>query len=268
MRSDPQVDVATYDPFADHDEPAEPPRRARNVRSVTSAVVRSATSTNSSSTDIERRPVGQGTGSTTDKSPGSTTDKALVGVRTSCVRVVIIVFASGRVMRLVKDCDLWGCSRCSRRKAKAIATRLEAVLDGGEAHAADLTVEQWKAASKKARRCGVGYVGVKRPDDTVLILAGAPLAGRGWWLRPTAVAGVVDRVLSAPVRRVDWCALWRPSGVKRERTDPMVWRGQVPPSQMQQVFERAGFASDIDYVDCSPVEAGIRMGHALMGGGL
>ncbi len=154
----PDVESATYDPFADYDEPIPADPGAGDVRSVTRANVRSSTSTSSNSTDIERRA----TGRSTDNRAGNSADKALVGVRTSCVRrrrgrrVVIIVFASGRVMRLVKDCDLWGCTQCSRRKSKAIAARLETVLDGADAHAADLTLKQWKAASPDSSRVLMG----------------------------------------------------------------------------------------------------------------
>lgn len=172
------------------------------------------------------------------------------------------------MMRIVKECDLWSCPTCAPKKADAVVTRLREVAVTESLHASDLTDDQQKAAARMARRMEVGYVGIKRHDETVLMVTDRMMRGRDWWLKAASLDNMAGRILSARVRRVDWCALWRTGDRRKEPTDRLVWRGQVRPSRVDAVLRDAGFGPDTDYVDCSPMEAGIRLGHALNGGGL
>jgi hypothetical protein len=64
-------------------------------------------------------------------------------------RGAILVYASGRVTTVVRDCDRWPCPTCRPRRARVVAAHA-GVISGGSLYAAKLAEVDLKAATRAA----------------------------------------------------------------------------------------------------------------------
>jgi hypothetical protein len=155
-----------------------------------------------------------------------------------CPSAAILVFASGRVVRALKECDRWACSTCGPRRAEVVVAEASAA-SSGLLFAAELGPVEVKAATRAAQRHQLGRVTASRYDGGALLVTGEHLAAsdRAWSLVEVAPADLLALMLARPVRRVDWSDHWRPE-VKPAppRTDQLVDRIPCGPRRLDQVL--------------------------------
>lgn len=156
----------------------------------------------------------------------------------TCVRAVLLTYRDGGVRPMVVPCGRWACLNCSEWKVNEVLEHLKSASGGGDLFDAALPKDKWDPARKMAMRKGAGYVSFKRFDGSVLLVSDEPLKGRNWRLKPTTPDALAEAILKQNVRRVDWCADWRP--VKPE-THQTVGRASLPAGWAADVLARAGY---------------------------
>jgi hypothetical protein len=104
-----------------------------------------------------------------------------------CPTTIGLVRKSRRIRWFTRYCDKWWCEECAPKKAQAVSDRLEDVTNmAAELFFGELIDQEWLQASKAARRKKVGYVGIKRFDQTVLMISDQPMKGSNLDARPDA----------------------------------------------------------------------------------
>jgi hypothetical protein len=177
-----------------------------------------------------------------------------------CPRGFIVVRASGRLQRLVRDCDRWHCGVCGPRRARVLAAEAATATADGALFAAELDRGQADAARRMTRRQKLGRLVLSRYDGGALVVCGVQLTGRTWQLDPVDQAGIVELALARPIRRADWSDGWRPEpeppplGSTTAPADPVVGIVRVGPRRLDAVVAGSGVVNG-DRVTVSPAAA-------------
>jgi hypothetical protein len=159
-----------------------------------------------------------------------------------CPKGAILVYASGRVRPIVRDCDRWACSDCAASKARAITARA-IVAAGGVLYAGEVPEADWKAAIRSAQRQGCDRLSIRWMDGGGLLVATRPLSGRSftWSLQRIDRATLVAKMLSRRIRRHDWSESWRPDPKPtRLDTDELVSHVPIGPKRIDEVLATSG----------------------------
>lgn len=189
----------------------------------------------------------------------------------SCMHALNVTFPNGGVSTLIVGCEGWACPQCKRTKLEDCIQHLRRVSGLNEWFGAELPIERWAAVSKMARREGVDWLYLKRqdvdkrtkeypPGTTVVIVASAPLEGRGWVLKPIDAPAIEMLALEGPISRRGWSDNWRPP--KRESRGS-IGRVSCPISWLPEVRALAGFDESLGVIPgATPEETVVRFQEA------